>query len=130
MMFMGSNLGTHLAGVYYTCYKLSLLNWKITPHTQGNGEMHVVERDGVTHTIKIRSLSKEAPVPFPQGLDILDVIDYLVICNNLQGQPNLIVLEPETVRRSIHKDTVNEPAYWLQPPAYNEHGMTLEKAFG
>ena len=114
----------------YTCDKLSLLNWKITLRMQGRVDLHVMERGGVAHTIKIRTLSKEAPVPFPQGLDILDAIDYLVICNNLQGRPNLMVLEPETVRRSIHKDTLNEHTYWLQPRAYNEHGMTLDKAFG
>ena len=127
---MGSNSATRSAGVRHARDKLSLLNWKITPRMQGRAELHVMERDGITHTVQIRTLSKEAPVPFPQGLDILDAIDYLVICNNLQGRPNLIVLEPETVRRSIHKDTINEHAYWLQPPAYNKHGMTLEKAFG
>ena len=95
----------------------------------GLQKLHEIERDGTQYILKIRSLSKEAPVPFPQGLDILDDIDYLVICNNLQEQPKLVVLEPETVKKIIYKDKLNENAYWLQTADYNKHGMTFEQVF-
>ena len=92
--------------------------------------MHRIDRDDIQYTLKIRSLSKESPVPFPQGLDILDDIDYLVICNNLQEQqPKLVILEPETVKRIIHKDKLNDNAYWLQNADYNRCGMTFDQVF-
>ena len=98
---------------------LSKRDWEITVVMNGRKELHRIDRDGMQYTLQIRSLSKEAPVPFPQGLDTLDDIDYLVICNNLQEQPNLVILEPETVKRIIHKDKLNDNAYWLQNADYS-----------
>ena len=91
--------------------------------------MILVEKGNIKKILKVRSLSKVAPVPFPQGLDVLDQIDYLVVCNNIKKQPQLIILNPNKVRKIIHKDSVNEDAYWLQPDAYTSHGMAFEKVF-
>ena len=108
---------------------LSKRDWEITVVMNGRKELHRIDRDGMQYTLQIRSLSKEAPVPFPQGLDTLNDIDYLVICNNLQEQPNLVILEPETVKRIIHKDKLNDNAYWLQNADYNRYGMTFDQVF-
>ena len=124
-----SNTITRNTGIYYTCFRLSQKDWNIIVVANGRRELHRVDRDGIQHTLKIRSLSKEVPAQFPQGLDILDDIDYLVICNNLQGQPKMVILEPETVKRIIHKDWLNDNAYWLQNADYNRCGMTFDQIF-
>lgn len=112
------------------CYRLSLLDWKIVPVTRGMQKLHMIQRGDKQFVVKVRSLTKVAPVPFPQGLDVLDDMDYLVICNNLQEKPNLIVMKPQTIRDVIHKDTINETAYWLQDRDYTEHGMGIKQVFG
>ena len=127
---LGSNFTTHNAGVHYACYRLSCLCWKITPIRQDRHQIHRIQRRNKEFDVQIRSLTKVAPVPFPQGLDILDYVDYLIICNNLQGQPNLIVMKPQAAREVIHKDTKNETAYWLQPEHYNRHKLNFELEFG
>ncbi len=109
---------------------LSEKGWKHEVKKQGKAELYHVKRNGTEHVIKIWTQSKEDPVPFTTGLDALDDVDYLVICNNLQGQPNIVVLKPETVREIIHKDTVNEKAYWLETADYNRDGMSFEQIFG
>ena len=127
---VGSNRDTRSAGVRHVCDVLSRLNWKTESVMEGRNELHVARRCGRKLVLKIRALTGVAPVPFPQGLDILDRIDYLVICNNLQGWPNLIAMKPQTVREVIHKDTKNDAAYWLQHQHYNKHGLDFEREFG
>lgn len=127
---MRTNFTTHNAGVHYACYRLSCLNWRIAPIREGRQEFHRIWREDEQFVIKIHSLSKVAPVPFRQGLDMLDCIDYLVICNNLQGEPNIIAIKPQTVRDVIHKDTKNEGVYWLQHPDYNKYGLDFKIEFG
>ncbi len=109
---------------------LSDKGWKYEVEKRGMAELCRIRKNDTEHVIKIRTLSKEDPVPFSDGLDELDGVDYLVVCNNLQGQPNIVVLKPETVREIIHKDTVNEKAYWLEKDDYNRDGMSFEQIFG
>ena len=116
-------------GIRYTCLRLSQRNWKIAVRTIGRLKLYDIGRDGTQYTLQIRTLAKEAPVPFPVGLDVLDNIDYLIICNNLQGHPNLIVMEPKIVKDSIYKDKLNDGAYWLQPRTYNKYGTVFDQVF-
>lgn len=127
---MSSNMDTRVAGVRHVCDMLSQLNWKTESVMDGRNELHIIMKSGRKLTLKIRILTGIAPVPFPQGLDILDSIDYLIICNNLRERPNLIAMKPQTVRRVIHKDTKNDAVYWLQLQDYNEHGLDFEGEFG
>ena len=114
-------------GVYYVYYKLSYLGWKIVPVEQ---ELHQIQKATKKFLIKIHSLTKIVPVPFSQGLTVLDTIDFLVICNNLQGQPNLIVMEPETVKKVIHIDTKKKGKYWLQDRVYQKYDLKFDQVFG
>ena len=127
---MGSNRDTRSAGVRHVCDVLSRLNWNTESAMEGRNELHVIRKSGRKLILKIRTLTEVTPVPFPQGLDILNRVDYLVICNNLQGQPNLIAMKPQTIREVIHKDTKDDVAYWLQPQHYNKHGLDFEREFG
>ena len=127
---MSDNQTTRDAGLRHVFSILSGKGWNYTVIKQGRAELHRIEKNGIKHVIKIRTLSKEDPIPFPKGLGIFDSIDYLVICNNLNEQPNLIILKPQTVREIIHKDSKNELAYWLETNDYQKHGMTFEQAFG
>ena len=127
---MSEKQTTRDAGLAHVFSILLRKDWKYNLVKQGRVELYRVKRKDTEKIIQIRTLSKKAPVPFPQGLDILDSIDYLIICNNLQEQPNLIVLEPKTIRRIIHKDSFNESAYWLQTADYDKHGVAFEQIFG
>ena len=127
---LSSNWETRRAGVHYVCDALLRLGWKTESAMEGRNELHVARRDDEKRILKIRVLTKVAPVPFPQGLNVLDRIDYLVICNNLRGRHNLVVMKPQTVRDVIHKDTKNDATYWLQNQDYDRHGLDFERVFG
>ncbi len=125
-----ANQDTRDKGLAHVFSMLSEKGWKYEVEKRGRAELCRIRKNDAEHVIKIRTLSKEDPVPFPDGLDQLDGVDYLVVCNNLQGQPNMVVLKPETVREIIHKDPVNEKAYWLEKDDYNRDGMSFEQIFG
>ena len=127
---MGSNRFTRDAGVERVREELSRLGWDMAPFCKGRKQLHKIQRSGRVLVVGIRTLSKVAPVPFPNGLDALDCIDYLIICNNLRGQPNLIAMRPQAAKEHIHKDSKEEKAYWLQPKQYGEYGSSLEEEFG
>ncbi len=88
-------------GLAYVFSMLSRKGWKYEVVKQGRAELHRIKGNNIERVIKIRTLSKEAPVPFPQGLDVLDQIHYLVICHSLKSQPKLVVLEPKTVKNYL-----------------------------
>ena len=126
---MSNNQNTRDKGLEYVFSILSSKGWKQCIIKQGRTELFRIDKNNKSHIIQIRTLSKENAVPFPDGLDILDRIDYLVICNNLKELPKIIVLKSKTIREIIHKDPVNETAYWLEIRDYNKYGMTFEQIF-
>lgn len=129
---MGSRFDVYAEGVRRVCDRLSDYNWNIEVVREGRRQKFYRISNGRAHyTLMIRALSGTDSVAFVTGLDVLDRIDYLVICSNLkEDEPNLVVLYPPIVRDITRVYRSDERIHWLQPRAYNEHNLGFERVFG
>ncbi len=109
-------------GLFYVCYKLSLLGWNAMPTARNARGVDIIaynkdcsEKVG----IQVKALSKRNPVPLGTSLDKI-MGDYWIIINNVAGEPNAFILDPEEVRGLAHQgEKDGRVSYWLQPPAYD-----------
>ncbi len=110
------------AGLFYACYRLSLLGWNAMPTSRNARGVDIVafSMDGRKMlTIQIKSLSKRSPVPLGTDLNKL-AGDFWIIVNNLDsGDPESYILLPHEVRALAHKgERGSKVSYWLQPKRY------------
>ena len=108
-------------GLYFTCYKLSLLGWNAMPTARNARGIDVVaySRDGERYLgIQVKSLSKRAPVPLGPSLDNL-MGDFWVIINNVILDPTAFIVTPDEVKQRAHRgEKDGRISYWLQPRDY------------
>jgi len=106
------------AGLYFTCYRLSLLCWNAMPTTRNARGIDVVaySRDGKRYLgIQVKTLSKRARVPLGKSLENL-FGDFWVIISKVASEPTAFILTPDEVRRLAHRgERNNRVSYWLQP---------------
>lgn len=110
------------AGLYFACYRLSLLGWNAMPTTRNARGIDVVaySRDGKQYVgIQVKSLSKRSPVPLGTTLDNL-MGDYWVIISKVISEPTAFILSPDEIRRLAHRgEKDGRVSFWLQPNAYD-----------
>ena len=110
------------AGLYYVCYRLSLLGWNVMPTARNaRGVDLIAYTQDATRTlaIQIKALSKRSPVPLGTNLDRF-FGDFVVICRKVAtASPESFVLTPAEVRTRAHRgEKEGRVSYWLQPAAY------------
>ncbi len=109
------------AGLYFTCYHLSLLGWNAMPTARNARGIDVVaySRDGKRYLgIQVKSLSKRAPVPLGTSLDNL-MGDFWVIISKVVSEPTAFILTPDEIKQRAHRgEKDGRISYWLQPKAY------------
>jgi hypothetical protein len=124
-MHMASELNNQVVGnvgLYYVCYRLSLLGWNVMPTARNARGVDIViynQDASRTHTIQVKALSRHSPVPLGGKIERL-FGDFFVICRNVSSEvPECFILTPAEVRQLAHrgeKDGVT--SYWLQPKQY------------
>lgn len=111
------------AGLYLTCYRLSLLGWNVMPTARNARSIDVVaySRNGKRYLgIQVKSLSKRAPVPLGASVENL-MGDWWVIINNISSEPTAFILTPDEVRRLAHRgEKAGRVSFWLQPKSYED----------
>ncbi len=114
------------SGLYYVCYRLSLLGWNAMPTSRNARGVDVI---AYSHdcsqmiSIQVKSLSERNPVPLGTSMDKI-MGDYWVIINNLRGDPNAYVLRPEEIRALAHRgEKDGRVSFWLQPVVYDKEGF-------
>ncbi|PLS85538.1 MAG: hypothetical protein CYG60_12020 [Actinobacteria bacterium] len=83
------------AGVFYVCYRLPQMGWNATPMTRyAKGPNVFINGKGAERTLrlKVRSLSKRAPVPL--GTDSRIDADWVVVCIEVGAVAGKPFLEP------------------------------------
>lgn len=114
------------AGLYYTCYRLSLLGWNsmITSRNARGVDVIAYNQDCTQMiSIQVKSLSKRNPVPLGTSLERV-MGDYWIIVNNLQGNPAAFILLPGEVRNLAHRgEKDGKVSFWLQPTAYDKQAF-------
>lgn len=110
------------AGLYFTCYHLSLLGWNAMPTSRNARGIDVVaySRDGKRYLgIQVKSLSRRSPVPLGRSLEKV-MGNFWVVVNRVSSAPKAFVLTPEEVKRLAHRGEKNgRVSFWLQPNTYD-----------
>lgn len=113
-------------GLYYCCYRLSLLGWNVMPTARNARGVDIIaySRDASRfHGIQVKALSKRSPVPLGPSLEKV-MGDYWVVINNVASEsPQSFVLLPAEVKEHAHRG-VNvkdgRVSFWLQPKIYGQ----------
>ena len=110
-------------GLYYCCYRLSLLGWNVMPTSRNARGIDIIAYD---HTgtkfigVQVKALSKRSPVPL--GTDLEKIMgDFWIILNNLANEPTVFILLPSEVKERAHRGEIDgRVSFWLQPAAYDQ----------
>jgi hypothetical protein len=110
-------------GLYFCCYKLSLLGWNVMPTSRNARGVDIIAYnvDGTKFRgIQVKSLSKRNPVPLGNSLDRC-MGDFWVIVNKVAtDEPQAFILTPSEVKQlAASSERGGVVSYWLQPPAYD-----------
>jgi hypothetical protein len=111
----------HDAGVFYVCHRLSQMGWYAQPsmrYAKGPNVVVIDSEDGErTWRVKVRSLSKRAPVPL--GKDPRIDADWVVVCTRARtDSPKCYVMASAEVSELANRDKRGD-SYWLEPPQYD-----------
>ena len=115
-------------GLYYCCYRLSLLGWNVMPTARNARGVDIVAYNSEASNfvgIQVKALSKRNPVPLGSTLDKI-MSDYWVVLNDLAKTPVAFILLPSEVRQlAVRNEKDGKESFWLQPreyeqPAYRE----------
>ena len=112
-------------GLYYCCYRLSLLGWNVMPTARNARGVDIIaySRDASRFVgIQVKALSKRNPVPLGTSLDKI-MGDYWVIVNKITSQsPSAFILLPSEVRDRAHRgEKDGRVSFWLQPGDYEQN---------
>lgn len=111
-------------GLYYCCYRLSLLGWNVMPTARNARGVDIIaySRDASRFVaVQVKALSKRSPVPLGSSLDKI-MGDFWVIVNKVATPtPSAFILLPSEVRERAHRSEKNgRVSYWLQPGDYEQ----------
>lgn len=108
-------------GLYYVCYRLSLLGWNAMPTARNAKGIDILAYNGdFTRTIsfQVKTLSKRDPVPLGTSIEKL-LGDYWVIVNDVENSLGVFIMKPKEVHDRAHcgkKD--GKVSYWLELKTY------------
>ena len=93
-------------GLYYCCYRLSLLGWNVMPTARNARGVDIIaySRDASRFVgVQVKALSKRNPVPLGTSLDKI-MGDFWVIVNKVATPtPSAFILLPSEVRERAHR---------------------------
>ena len=110
-------------GLYYCCYRLSLLGWNVMPTAHNARGVDIVAyNQEATHFVgvQVKALSKRMAVPLGLSLDTL-MGDFWIVVNMVQSlEPAAFVLSAMDVRKNSIRDKGGKRNYWLPCAAYEQ----------
>jgi hypothetical protein len=120
----------HLAGVkvgnvglYYCCYKLSLMGWNVMPTARNARGVDLIAYSGDASRflgVQVKCLSKRNPVPLGTTLGKC-MGDFWVIINRVASSPTAFVLLPAEVKERAHRaEKDGRVSFWLEPADYDQ----------
>jgi hypothetical protein len=108
-------------GLYYCCYRLSLLGWNVMPTARNAKGVDIIAYSADASRfvgLQVKALSKRSAVPLGKSLT-KGMGDFWIIINKLATSPTTFVLTPSEVKRGAHKAGKGDTAaYWLEPKKY------------
>jgi hypothetical protein len=112
------------AGLYYCCYKLSLLGWNVMPTARNVRGVDIIAYSWDAKrkiALQVKALSKRDPVPVGSSLGTI-LGDFWVIIDKVNTEhPRAFILLPSDVMQLAHPNkTGTTPSFWLEPPMYDQ----------
>ncbi len=111
-------------GLYYVCYRLSLMGWNVMPTARNARgiDLLIYSQEGSRKlSVQVKALSKPSPVPLGTKLDNL-FAGFFIICRKaIEPSPECFVLKPTEVRKLAHRAVKSDRvSHWLQPKDYDK----------
>lgn len=111
-------------GLYYCCYRLSLLGWNVMPTARNARGVDIIaySRNASRFVgVQVKALSKRSPVPLGTSLDKI-MGDWWVIVNKVASpSPLAFILLPSEVRElSRRNEKDGRASHWLEPRDYEQ----------
>ena len=124
-------------GLFYCCYRLSLLGWNVMPTTRNPRGVDLIaySRDATRFVgIQVKALSKRSPVPLGTAVEKV-MGDFWIIVNKVTSSPSAFILLPSEVRKLAHRGGRRMAAFlsgfspWTTTKSHSEkHGMHMGAA--
>jgi hypothetical protein len=102
-------------GLYFACYRLSLLGWNVMPTARNARGIDIVaySTNGSRFLgLQVKALSKCAAVPLGHDLDRITGDFWIIVANIASGTPESFILTPAEVRERAGRASTG--LYWLQ----------------
>jgi hypothetical protein len=113
-------------GLYYCCYRLSLLGWNVMPTARNARGVDIIAYDrSATRFIgvQVKALSKRNPVPLGTTLEKV-MWDFWVIVSKVSTSPSAFVLLPSEIKKRAHRgEKDGRVSFWLQPADYDQEAF-------
>jgi len=111
------------AGLYYCCYRLSLLGWNVMPTSRNARGVDIIAYNSDATKfigVQVKALSKRNPVPLGTSLEKV-MGDFWVVINRVASAPTAFVLRPSEVKKHAHRgEKHGRVSFWLQPTDYEQ----------
>lgn len=111
-------------GLYYCCYRLSLLGWNVMPTARNARGVDIIaySRDASRFVgVQVKALSKRSPVPLGTSLDKIMGDFWVIVTKVAAPTPSAFILLPSEVRERAHRgEKDGRVSYWLQPGDYEQ----------
>lgn len=118
-------------GMFYVCYRLSLLGWNAMPTTRNARGIDIIaySPDGAHFKgVQVKSLSKDSPVPLGNTLDKIMGDIWIIVNNVVSETPSTFVMFPDEVKQRAHRgEKDGRVSYWLQPRDFLLIGFASQK---
>jgi hypothetical protein len=113
-------------GLYYCCYRLSLLGWNVMPTARNARGVDIIAYNTDASKfigVQVKALAKRNPVPLGTGLEKI-MGDFWIIVNNLAKEPTAFIMLPSEVKERAHRGEKDERvSFWLQPKDYDQESF-------
>lgn len=120
-------LGAHVtgnAGLYFTCYQLSLRGWNVMPTARNARGVDIIAYNfDATRfvSVQVKTLSSRSPVPLGSSLDRVMGDFWVVVTSVGSALPVAFVLLPSEIQELAHRgEKDGRVSYWLQPRQYDQ----------
>lgn len=110
-------------GLYYCCYRLSLLGCNVMPTARNARGVDIVAYDQSATSfvsVQVKALGKRNPVPLGTTLEKV-MGDFWVIVNKVSTSPSAFVLLPSEVKELAQRgERDGRVSFWLSPAKYDQ----------
>ena len=110
-------------GLYYSCYRLSLLGWNVMPTARNARGVDIIAYSADasrTIAVQVKALSKRSAVPLGSSLEKV-MGDFWIIINRAVTSPTAFILLPSEVKAlAVRNEKDGRCSFWLDPPRYDQ----------